>query len=459
MTETLKDLLTRIKADAENALAQLSAPTPPPPDPTGTPIRTAGDLMLACSTGGNYSLMDGTYVGNFTIRKPLTLSGSHGAVIFPLDIYVPPLTVMAPDVSLIGFKVLNGAPDREVVVVGDVAATDLLVQPRRVVLSKLLIEAGLKGGHRGIALHGAYIVVDQCRVTGFWEAGRDSQAIWINNGPGPYTITNNWLEASGENILVGGDRIMIQNMVPSDITIRGNTFYKPAAWKTNGASVKNSVELKAGQRVMITDNLIDGCWRGAQSGIPVLFTVRNQYGDNPWVIVDEVTFARNKVINCPDAAGVSILGRDDNYPSRQTAKVTIEGNLFRDSPIGIQVGNGVRDILIVRNNTFPAITNAIMKFYDTAGLPPASGAVRTPLTFERNVTKAGAYAFTGDGTAVGQQTLETYATTGLFNSNVIERSVERPGLIFPGANRLVDPGKLAALLDAELHMIDKSAGW
>src|SRR5206468_9330019 len=69
-----------------------------------------------------------------------------------------------------------------------------------------------------------------------------SQAICGWNGPGPYAITNNYLEGAGENLLFGGADPAIPNLVPADITITGNLFSKPVAWRSEGWSVKNRSE-------------------------------------------------------------------------------------------------------------------------------------------------------------------------------------------------------------------------
>src|SRR5260370_39577431 len=52
-----------------------------------------------------------------------------------------------------------------------------------------------------------------------------------NNPGGPYKIENNFLEASGENILFGGGGA---TRTPSDIEIRRNHLFKPMIWKRGG---------------------------------------------------------------------------------------------------------------------------------------------------------------------------------------------------------------------------------
>lgn len=52
------------------------------------------------------------------------------------------------------------------------------------------------------------------------------------NGPGPFVISNNYFEGSGENIIVGGSDPSIPDLVPSDIVITGNLISKPTRWRT-----------------------------------------------------------------------------------------------------------------------------------------------------------------------------------------------------------------------------------
>ena len=61
--------------------------------------------------------------------------------------------------------------------------------------------------------------------------GEDSQAIAGFNGPGPFRIINNYIEASTENIMFGGADPKISNLVPSDIEIRRNHITKPLGWR------------------------------------------------------------------------------------------------------------------------------------------------------------------------------------------------------------------------------------
>lgn len=431
--------------------------TEPAPAPPSTDIvSTAAEVNALMERGGSARLAPSRiYDGNFIARKPVRLSGPTDAVLRPADPFAPTLTGLASDSTFSGFTVLNGAEDRDCVIIGDFYATTVAQQPQRVLLENLTVRAGARGGHRGIYLHGSDLTVRKCSVLGFWEVGRDAQAIAILNGPGPYLIEDNLLEGSGENIMVGGETIHISGCLPTDVTIQRNTLSKPLTWKTNGSVIKNLAEVKAGRNVRILDNILNGCWAGqGQNGTPIVLTVRNQNGDTPWVTVDDIVVAGNRVSNCKDGYAVEILGYDDEKePSLQTQFITLENNLFADTPYGVEVINGVSRGLTVRRNTFAGIKKNFLTFDHSENQPVP---VRTRLAYVENVARSGVYGITAAETAPGTPTLELWTPGYTFNGNLIELTGART-IPYPTGNRLQAPGTLAALLDpATLELLDKT---
>ena len=181
---------------------------------------------------------------------------------------------------------------------------------------------------RGIALNSGETEIVNSYIAGFKEKGADSQAIGGWNGPGPYHIVNNYLEAAGENILFGGADPAIANLVPSDIEISRNLFSKPLTWRNGPWVVKNLLELKNARRVTIEGNVIENSWAADQGGTAVLFTPRNQDGKAPWSVVSDVTFRNNIVRHAVTA--IAILGADYIHPSAPTHSIHIINNLFYD---------------------------------------------------------------------------------------------------------------------------------
>jgi hypothetical protein len=444
-------------------LRQLEGMIAPPP-PQAPVVDTADKLTAALKAGGPILLAPGTYTGNFVVTRPTTLTGAGQAstIIVPKDQLQPPLAgyAGADDVLVQDLTVRNGAPDRDTVLWGTLDARTEAEQPHRVTMRRVSVLA-VNGGHRGIGLHGTDLTLDTVTVTGFWEKGRDSQAVMVCNGPGPYTIVNSVLEASGENFLACGADPGIPGVVPRDITFKNNTVRKPATYRGLG-TVKNLLELKSAERVLIEGNAFDGNWRDGQSGNAIVLTVRNQGGKCPQCIVNDVVLRGNTVTGNLDGYAVNILGYDDQAGavSQQTRKITIDHNLFADSPGGVQVIGGVSEALVVTNNTFAGTRGKFLQWDKVA----ARGKVMTPLTFARNVVRAGAYGVMGDGsTGPGTPSLLAYATLADWSGNVIEHDATRivPYPPSTGApNTLLPAGGLAALLDPRsLKLLSGTAGY
>ena len=73
-----------------------------------------------------------------------------------------------------------------------------------VVMDRLLIVAGAEGQKRAIAGNGKQITLTRSYIANCWRTGQDSQAFAAWDGSGPYTISDNYLEAASENVLFGG---------------------------------------------------------------------------------------------------------------------------------------------------------------------------------------------------------------------------------------------------------------
>jgi len=146
---------------------------------------------------------------------------------------------------------------------------------------------------RGVYLSGTtYTAVIDSYLSDFHCAQRgfcsDAQTISGAAGSlpmGPYKIVNNFLEASGENILLGG---AAATTTPTDIEIRRNHLFKPMTWMKgqpgfvgsaagNPFIVKNHFELKNAQRVLFESNIMENNWGGfSQPGFSLVLTPKNQ---------------------------------------------------------------------------------------------------------------------------------------------------------------------------------------
>ena len=103
--------------------------------------------------------------------------------------------------------------------------------PHHLVLNHVYVHGDpLIGQKRCIGLNAADVTISDSYVSDCKSATQDSQAIAGWNGPGPFTIENNYLEAAGENVMFGGSDPSIQDLVPADITFRRNHVTRPMSW-------------------------------------------------------------------------------------------------------------------------------------------------------------------------------------------------------------------------------------
>ena len=190
------------------------------------------------------------------------------------------------------------------------AQRNLATVPHHFELDGLIIRGDPERGQkRAIALNSADTTIRNSDIRDIKAVGQDSQAICGWNGPGPYVIENNYLEAAGENVMFGGAETAINGLVPSDITFRRNYLSKPLAWRSEESpwTVKNLFELKNARRVLVEGNVFEHNWAAGQAGYAILFTPVND-GNAPWTVVSDVVLRFNLVRHV--ASAINILGFD-----------------------------------------------------------------------------------------------------------------------------------------------------
>lgn len=228
------------------------------------------------------------------------------------------------------------------VFLGDASAAQntLNVVPHDFILDRCYIHGHSKATvmKGGVLLNCARAAVIHSHISDFHSIGFDTYAIAGTNGPGPFKILNNYLEAAGENILFGGAAPAIPNLVPSDIEVRNNYFFKPFSWRVGHPTyagkhwtVKNLFELKTGKRVLLDGNVMENVWADlpiGQSGYAILLTVRAEGGGAPQADVSDITITNNIIRHA--GAGISLSGHDSPTPSLQSKRISIANNLFDD---------------------------------------------------------------------------------------------------------------------------------
>ena len=323
--------------------------------------------------------------------------------------------------------------------------------PKHLVIDRCYIHGDpVEGQKRGIALNSGETTITGSYISDIKVRGQDSQAIAGWNGPGPFTIENNYLEGAGENFLLGGADPSIEGLVPADVTFRRNHLAKPIEWRKEKWQVKNLFELKNARRVLVEGNLMEYAWQQAQVGYAIVLTPRNQDGNSPWSTLEDITIRRNIVRHA--GGGMQIIGADTTHPSGPTRRVQVSGNLFYDidhrrwggTGAFLLIGEGPSDISIV-GNTVSQSGNIVMAYGGTKSAPAAVSGFR----FRDNLILHNQYGVHGADRAPGGDSLQAFFPGAEFTSNGIGGGEAR---LYPGGNHFVD------VRDFERQFVDASRG-
>ncbi|HUE84269.1 MAG TPA: hypothetical protein VMM84_19370 [Pyrinomonadaceae bacterium] len=267
---------------------------------------------------------------------------------------------------------------------------------------------------RGVSLNGAEITISNSYISEIHGRGYDTQALCGWNGPGPFRIINNYLEASGENIMFGGADPSIANLVPSNIEIRRNYLFKPLTWKVGHPtyagihwSVKNLLEIKMGRNIVIDGNVLENSWGDAQIGYAVLFTVRNQDGKAPWAVIENVIFTNNIVKNSEQ--GFQLLGKDSPNLSQRASGLQIVNNLFTGIRNRFLTMSGYHNVTLSHNTHFQ--NGNIISFH---------GESSKRFVYTDNLTNrsASGYGIFGDGVGEGKAAIARFAPDHVISNNI-----------------------------------------
>ena len=179
----------------------------------------------------------------------------------------------------------------------------------------------------------------------------DAQAVAGGTGSiaqGVWKIHNNFLEGAAETILFGG--VQTNSVTPADIEISHNHMFKPLTWmpgqpgfvgrpnsnsskctKTPGYCpfvVKNLIELKNAQRVLLEGNILEYSWGGfTQHGESILVNGLNP-ADNTLsaISVMDVTVRYNRTSHTGSVFSLANSG-PNNLP---VGRFSIHDNIFDD---------------------------------------------------------------------------------------------------------------------------------
>jgi len=299
--------------------------------------------------------------------------------------------------------------------------------PHHIVIDRCYVHGfSTQESQRGIGMNSGETTISNSYISDIHGIGYEAQAIGSWNGPGPFHIINNYLEAAGENIMIGGADSATPELIPSNIEIRGNYVFKPRSWKVGDPTyagkhwtVKNILELKNAKNVVIDGNIFENNWVDAQDGTAILFTVRNQECTANWSTVQNVTFSNNTVSGAPGA--LNLLGKDNEAepsygkcPAGSTSTrgsgVIISNNLFHDIKGPFLTLTGFHQVTVVHNTHF-----------QTGNIMVLSGPQAPQLVYRDNLTIRGpnGYGVFGDATGEGVVALKKFAPDAVFEKNVL----------------------------------------
>jgi hypothetical protein len=355
-------------------------------------VRTAGQLPAEGTRVGpaDAAQMPKLLTPNFGAAVQ-TAAHAQGWRLTGLEIGLAPSTTSATALVLFG----SGGADQNT----------LAQVPSRLVLDRSYVHAPPAGDvRRCIALNSASTAVIDSHVSECHSHNGDSQAIVGWNGPGPFKIANNRLEGAHEVIVLGGADPSVPGLVPGDVEIRRNHVTRPLSWK-GVWGVKNLVEFKAGQRVLLEANVFENSWADGQS-YAFMFWSANADGHALWSITQDVTFRYNVVRNVAD--GFNLADRY-NASLPRARRITIAHNVL--TGLGAQGGGGrlvlvlgqLEGVTVANNTGFGGASDVL---FGTTDQPIPS------FVFRDNVTGGHSTLQSGMGNGVlAMQALQIPATS------------------------------------------------
>jgi len=319
-------------------------------------------------------------------------------------------------------------------------------------------------GHRGVDVNCGFIEIDGNFIGGLAEVARDSQAICGWNGPGPFKIHNNFLEASGENFLFGGATCRHPDLIPKNVVIEGNHIRKNPEWFNlpTQPAVKLLGEIKNVDGFLAQHNLLENCWKQGQTGYCFKITAANCgeklpdgtgiRGQGDWVRARAIVIMFNVVRNCIGFMNVhnsegegKTQGVDGLHVAHNLA-YAMNTQFLRagGEPRGFLLNGGPQNIIIENNALFfEGKSNAFLSLATSIKTD-----VINVLSIERNIFCEGDYGIAGAGQAPGEPSLLAFSPNAVMRDNLIIKGGVR-NLTYPMLNNVKIAGPVDQVWDVK----------
>ncbi len=294
---------------------------------------------------------------------------------------------------------------------------DLSEVPHHFVLDRVYVHGNdVANVQRCIAANAASVAIVDSYISRCHFKGQDAQAIVAWNSPGPFKITNNYLEGSGENILFGGADPSIANLNPADAEVRHNWIRKPPEWQ-GVWTAKNLFEIKNGVRIWLEGNVLENSWTDAQVGQAIVMQALSDNNSAAWTTVQDVTVRYNIIRNANVGAAIAsraAYGTNGTngalVPTQPSQRISFQHNSFENIGSGnlFNLSGDLQNASLIHNTSDGANGNTILFFDD-----PEKG-----LYIADNVFGHSWYGLNGNLVGEGWPAFNQYAPDIVLKSNV-----------------------------------------
>jgi hypothetical protein len=194
-------------------------------------------------------------------------------------------------------------------------------------------------------------------------------------------------------------------------------------------NVKNLIELKNAQRVLIDGNIFEQSWAASQLGYAILVTPRNQEGTAPWSAVRDITISNNIIRHVSGA--IDVLGEDygDGHPSQHTTNVAIRNNVVYDVS---DTWGGQHFLLMTQGPTNVTVDHNTV--YQDHMIILVDDGASSGFVFTNNFARQNEFGIFGSGTGIGGA-LDAYFPGAVVQRNVIGGAASS---LYPAGNFLPD---------------------